>query len=102
VNQENETAIEPKNQILAAPLERGDALTRQLGSHLCRIVGACQPRIEDLDRLEPAADDMGVEAKADRFDFGQLRHPLSLAPSLPTADSSDASSQAIITPRMTL
>ena len=43
VNQENQTALEPNNQILAAPVDRGHAFAFELCSHLCRIDWACQP-----------------------------------------------------------
>ena len=34
VNQQNPTALEPDNQILAAPLDGGDTLTLELGRDL--------------------------------------------------------------------
>ena len=40
VNQENTTALEPNNQILAAPLQGCDALAGELGRHLGRIFGS--------------------------------------------------------------
>ena len=56
VNQENQTALEPNNQILTAPINGRDALARELRSHLCGIDGTRQPGIEDLDIIEPATD----------------------------------------------
>jgi len=43
VNQENQTAFEPNNQILAAPVDRGHAFAFEFCSHLCRIDRAGQP-----------------------------------------------------------
>src|SRR5215212_326468 len=74
VNQENQTALEPNNQILAAPANRCDDLPDELCSHLCRIDGSCQPGVEDLDRLESAADQLRLEARPHGLDFGQLGH----------------------------
>ena len=74
VDQENATALEPDDQILAAPLERRDALARELGRHLGRILGPRQPRVFDLDVLEAAADEHRLEPAANRLDLGQLGH----------------------------
>jgi hypothetical protein len=69
VNQENTTALEPNNQILAASLERRDTLAGELGRHLGRIFGSRQARVFDVDVLEPAADEHRLEAAADRLDL---------------------------------
>ena len=74
VNQENQAALKPNNQILTAPANCGHALTREFRSHLCGIDRARQPGIENLDILEPAADQLGLEARPHRLDFGQLGH----------------------------
>src|SRR6266550_3581484 len=80
VNQENQTALEPNNQILAAPVDR------QLRSHLCGIDGARQPGVEDLDIVEPATDQPRFEAGPYRLDFGQLGHRVgSVAPDIEAA-----------------
>src|SRR6476620_9222516 len=88
VNQENETALKPNNQILAATIHRCDALPGQLCSHLCRIDGTRQPGIEDLNVFEPAAEQFWLEVRSDRLDFGQLRHRVrSLAPEIRPAEA---------------
>jgi hypothetical protein len=69
VNQENPTTLEPNNQILAAPLEGCDGLPCQLGCGLHGVVGTREARIRDLDVLERAADEMGLEADSNRLDF---------------------------------
>src|SRR5215217_509799 len=70
VDQENATALEPNNQILAAPLERFDALADELGRDVGRVLWPRQPLVFDLDVLEAAAN---------RLDLGQLGHRRSLA-----------------------
>src|SRR6266516_5752282 len=83
VNQENATALEPDNQIFATALECLDTLALELGRHLGGFVRARQPRIEDLDVLERAAHEHGLEPASNGFDLWQLGH----APSLATACS---------------
>jgi hypothetical protein len=86
VNQENQTAFEPKNQILAAPVDRRDPLARELRSHLCGIDGPRQPGVEDLDIVEPATDQPRFEARPYSLDFGQLGHRVgSVAPGVEPA-----------------
>src|SRR3954452_8726374 len=75
VNQENPTALEPDNQILAAPLDGGDALTLELGRDLQRLERPDEPRVGDLHALEASTDEHRLELAADRLDLGQLRHP---------------------------
>src|SRR3954469_17355175 len=79
VDQENASALEPNNQILAAPLDCLDALAGELGRDLGRFLGSRQPRIFDLDVLEAASDEHGLEPAANRLDLGQLVHRPSLA-----------------------
>src|SRR5215208_8128194 len=79
VDQENATALEPNNQILAAPLERFDALADELGRDLGRVLWPRQPRVFDLDVLEAASDEHRLEPAANRLDLGQLGHRPSLA-----------------------
>jgi hypothetical protein len=69
VNQENETAFEPNNQILAAAFQSGHTLPRQLGSHLCRIDGTRQARIGDRDLFEPAANQPRLERRPNGLDL---------------------------------
>src|SRR3954454_11924251 len=79
VDQENATALEPNNQILAAPFERSDALADELGRDLGRVLGPRQPRVFDLDVLEAPSDEHRLEPAANRLDLGQLGHQASLA-----------------------
>src|SRR6476620_5003120 len=74
VDQENTTALEPNNQILAAPLDRGDALAFQLGRHLGRLVRAHEPRVVDAHAVEPPPHERWLELPADALDLRQLRH----------------------------
>src|SRR4051794_17579013 len=92
VNQQNQTAFEPNNQVLATACHSGHAFAAELGSHLCRIDRTRQPRVEDLDIVEAAAHELRLERRADSLDLRQLGHRSSVAP---------AFAQAIITPRMT-
>jgi hypothetical protein len=70
VNQEATTAFEPNNQILAAPLERRDALALQLGRDRPGIERPGQAGVGDLDAVEAAADEGRFEAEANRLDLG--------------------------------
>jgi hypothetical protein len=81
VDQERATAVEPKNQILAAPLDGGDGLALELGSDLERLERADEPRVEDVDVLEAPPDERGLELAANRLDLGQLGHTASVATS---------------------
>ena len=74
VNQENSTGFEPNNQILAAAIERRDALTLELGGDGDRLERADEPRVVDLDPLERAAHDVRFERETDRLDLGKLGH----------------------------
>jgi len=74
VNQENATAFEPDNQILAAAIERGDPLPLELGGQSDRIVGPGEAWVDDLDMLETAPDEPGLEPCPDGLDLGKLRH----------------------------
>jgi hypothetical protein len=79
VCQENATALESNNQILAAALDGDDALSLELGGHLLRLAGLHETRVVDLDALEASADECRFELRADGLDLGQLRHRPSLA-----------------------
>src|SRR5215469_5790119 len=74
VDQENTTALEPDNQILAASLDRGDSLAFQFGCHLGRLVRAHEPRVVDLYTLEAPPHERGLELPADGLDLRQFRH----------------------------
>jgi hypothetical protein len=74
VDQESPTSLEPNNQILAAAIDGRDALALQLGRDLNPVEWARQPRIEDLDALEGAAQEHRLEPATDGLDFWKLRH----------------------------
>ena len=78
VDQENPTALEPNNQILAATLDRCDALAFQLGRHLGRLVRTHEARIVDAHLLEAPTDERRLELPADALDLRQLRHAASV------------------------
>jgi hypothetical protein len=82
VNQENSTRFEPDNQILAPALECGDSLAFELGRDLARIAWPGQAGVRDLDAVEGPADEVRLEADADRLDLWQLGHAASVATSL--------------------
>jgi len=79
VNQETATALEPKNQILAATIELGDPLADQLGLDEPRVVRSRQPWVGDLHRLESPSRDDRLEPATNRLDLGQLGHPARVA-----------------------
>jgi hypothetical protein len=79
VNQENPASFEPNNQILPATLERLDRLPCELGGDLPRIVRTGESRVFDLDGLDGAADEVGLEPDPDRLDLWQLGHARSVA-----------------------
>jgi hypothetical protein len=74
VDQESPTGLEPNNQILAAAIDGRDALALQLGRDLNPVERARQPRIEDLDALEGAAQEHRLEPATDRLDLRKLGH----------------------------
>jgi hypothetical protein len=78
VNEENATALEPDNQILAATLDRRDQLTLELRRHLGGFVGADESSVRDLDALEAAAREDRRESAPDALDLGELRHAVRL------------------------
>ena len=74
VNEENPTALESNNQILAPALERGDPLAGELGGDGGGVERPRQPLVEDLGLLDRAADELSLQSGPDRLDFGELRH----------------------------
>ena len=74
MNQENPTAFEPNNQILAAAIERCDRLSLELCGHSGGVLGPGEARVEDLDAFEAAAYELGRESRPDGLDLGQLGH----------------------------
>ena len=79
VHQERTTRLEPNNQILAAPVERGDPLSLQLGDDLQRLERTYDACVEDVDTLEAASDERRLEPAADDLDLGELGHPRTVA-----------------------
>ena len=74
VNQENEAALEPDNQILATPLDGGDPPALEAVDDVLEIHRTREPLVEDLDRSNhPAAQDRG-ELGSDGLDLGELGH----------------------------
>jgi len=74
VDQESPTSLETHNQVLAAAIDRRDALALQLGRYLNPVEWARQPRIEDLDAFEGAAQEHRLDPATDGLDFWKLRH----------------------------
>ena len=70
VNQENPTAFEPNNQILAAAVERRDLLSLELGGHSGGVEGPREAWIADVDALETAPDELRLQPSPDRLDLG--------------------------------
>ena len=83
VNQENPTAFEPNNQILAAAVECRDPLSLELGGHPGGVEGPGEARVLDLDALEAAPDKLRLQLSPDGLDLGQLGHGASLVPAVP-------------------
>jgi hypothetical protein len=78
VDQENATALEPNNQILAASIDGCDALAVELGRHLGRLEWTHEPGVRDLHVVEAPSDKRGFELAADALDFWQLGHGTSV------------------------
>ena len=70
VNQENATTLEPKNQILPTPFERSDPLSLEFDRDLMTVEGSNEAVVADLDSVEAATDDTGLEQRADCLDLG--------------------------------
>jgi hypothetical protein len=74
VNQQSPSRFEPNDQILAPALERRDSLTFQFGRNGNRLERPYKARIVNVDVVEPSADEVRLQLKADRFDLWELRH----------------------------
>jgi hypothetical protein len=74
VNQEHTTAFEPNNQIFAATLEAGDALTLESLGDRAWVVRPRQAPVADHGVLNPPSDDERFELPANRLDLGKLGH----------------------------
>ena len=78
VDEQHTIGLEPDDQILAAPLDRRDALSLELGCDSVGLVGPHEPRVGDLDAVEPPAREDGLQPAANGLDLGQLGHASSL------------------------
>jgi hypothetical protein len=78
VNQERPTGFESDNYILSATVDGLDPLADELRGDFDRVVRARQAWVEDLDTVEAAADEHGLEPAADGLDLWQLRHGASV------------------------
>src|SRR5437763_12938445 len=78
VDQENSTALESNNEILAAPLDGRHALPFELGRHLGRVVRTDEAGVVDGDALEASTYESRLELPADALDLRQLRHAASV------------------------
>lgn len=95
VDQESPTRFEPDNQILAATIDCHDALAFQLGRDLNGVEWARQPWVRDLDSLEAAPHEPGLEPATDGFDLWKLRHRTRVVRGLgPDAPGSDVATKA--------
>ena len=94
VDQENTTALEPNNQILAATLDGGDVFSFELGRHLGGLVRAHEARVVDAHPLEAPADERGLELPANALDLRQLRHAQRLRELRLVAESACSSQSA--------
>jgi hypothetical protein len=74
VNQENAPRFESDNYILPATVDGLDPLAGQLRSDFERVLRARQAWVEDLDPVEAATDEHGLEPAADGLDLWQLGH----------------------------
>jgi hypothetical protein len=74
VNQQDETAVEPDNYILATSIDRRNAFALELSGDGTGIEGAREPLVEDLDRSEHFASEDRRQLDSDRLDLGQLGH----------------------------
>ena len=74
MDQENAVGLEPEDQILAAPLDGRHALALQLRGDRVGVIRPHEPRIGDLDAVEPTSGENGLQAAANGLDLGQLGH----------------------------
>jgi hypothetical protein len=81
VDQESPPGLEPDDQILAAAFERRHPFALQLGSDGDGLEGPDEPRIPDLDMVEPPPDEMRLELLPDRLYLGKLGHAYAIVSS---------------------
>jgi len=70
VNQQSSPRLETDNQILAAAVERRHSLAFELSGNGSGLERAHEPRIVDVDAVEPPADQVRLELESGRLDFG--------------------------------
>ncbi len=73
VDQENSTALETDNQILAAAPNAHDPLSLEAPFDLGRLERPDEARVRDAYTLEAATAQHRVELRADGLDLGELR-----------------------------
>ena len=74
VNQESAAGFESDNYIFPATVDGLDPLADQLRGDFDRVLGTRQAWVEDLDSVEAATDEHGLEPTADGLDLWQLGH----------------------------
>jgi hypothetical protein len=79
VDEENTTALEANNQVLAAAIDTTHPLADELGRHDDRIVRPYEPGVEDLCVLDTRALEHGRDVSPDGLDLGSLGHGPSVA-----------------------
>ena len=70
VNQKSPPSFESDNQILATAFECSYSLAFELGGDGHRLERAHEPRVVDLDAVEPPADEVRLELPSSRLDLG--------------------------------
>ena len=77
VDQQRTARLEPDDQVLAAAVDLRHALALELPRHVEAVERTGQPRVDDLDPVEPSALERRREPDADGLDLrqlGQLAH----------------------------
>ena len=74
MNQENSTALESNNQILAATLDARHTLSLKAAGDGGGLVRPHKAGVRDVDALEAPTDETWLELRTDGLDLGQLRH----------------------------
>jgi hypothetical protein len=70
MDEEVPATLELDDQILAAPAQAADSFALELACHEVGGLGPGEPRVGDLDALEPATNEARLQASADRLDLG--------------------------------
>src|SRR5262245_2219237 len=74
MNEQDEIAVEPENQVLAATLHRGHVLTLELRNDGSRIERPRQAGVGNRDGLQRTPTQDGLELSSNRLHLGKLRH----------------------------